>query len=325
MPRLERNNVITAKIETTYGTDSAPTAASNAILASTPRITPISSNNVDRDLVRPFLGGSEQLVGTRSVACEFTCELAGAGTAGNAPNYGPLLRACALAQTITAGTRVDYTPITDGQESVTIKWYDDGVLHMVTGARGNVTIALNSGERPELRFSFTGLYSTPTAAAASGTSFAGWVTPLVVTDANTGDLTVGGTVASSGAPAITGGTAYPSLGLEANLNNSVQHTPLLGGETVDVTARAVDLTMRLDLTAAQEVALYSVVQAATLQAVSLLHGTSAGNRVLAHFPTVQLYEPSKEALNGRRLIGYRGRAVPTPSGAGNDEFRLVVF
>jgi len=303
----------------------AATGAANAILSSTPRIVPLQANNVDRDLVRPFFGGSEQLVGTRYQTCEFVVELAGSGTAGTAPAWGPLLRACAFAETVSAATRVDYTPITTGQESVSIYWFDDGVQHKLTGARGNCTIVLNSGERPELRFQFTGLYNDPAAATPTGVSFAAFRTPLVVTDANTGDVTMGATVAASGAPAITGGTAYPSLGLEIALGNSVQHTPLLGGETVDVTQRAVDVQMRLDQSAAAEVSTMALVLNAELQAVSLMHGTTAGNRVLVHMPSVQLYEPSKEELNGRRLIGYRGRAVPSPSGSGNDELRLVVF
>jgi hypothetical protein len=325
MPRYVRNMALVAKIETTYGVDSTPTGSADAMLASSPRITPLQAHNVDRDLARPFFGGSEQLVGTRSVTCEFTVELAGSGAAGTAPAYGPLLRACAMAQTVTASTRVDYTPITTGQESVTIKWFDDGVLHTLTGARGTVTMALNSGERPELRFQFTGLFNALSAATPGSVSFSAFRTPLVVTDGNSGDLILGGTVSASGAPAVTSGTAYPSLGLEANVNNSVTFTPLLGGESVDITQRAVDLQMRLDATAAQEVSLMTSVLTAALSGVSLTHGTVGGNRVLLHFPTVQLYEPSKEELNGLRMIGYRGRAVPNPAGTGNDEFRLVVY
>ena len=325
MSRVTRNTVVTAKIETAYGTDSVPTGAANALLCSQPRITPINSNNVDRDLVRPYIGGSEQLVGTRSVQCEFVAEVAGSGTAGVAPAIGPLLRACALAQVVTAATRVDYTPITDAQESVTIYWFDSGVLHKLTGARGNAQLRMNTGERPEITFTLQGLHSLPTAATPGTVDFSAFRTPLVVNDANTGDLVFGGAVSATGAPAITGGTSYPSTGLELDLGNQVQFTPLLGGESVDITARALDGRVRLSLTAAQEVALYTTVLSAQLQAMSLLHGTEAGNRVLVHQPTVQLYDVTKEDLNGKRMVGYRTRGVPTPGGGGNDELRLVFF
>lgn len=325
MPRNVRDQVILAKIESVYGTDATPVGSANAILCSKPRITALSANNIDRDLQRPYFGGSEQLVGTRNVQCEFEVELAGSGTAGTAPAFGPLLRACALAETVSAATRVDYTPITNGQESVTLYWYDSGVLHKMTGARGTAKFDLTSGSRPVIMFSFTGIFSLPTTGTPSGVSFASFITPLAVTDANTGDVTFGGTVSSSGAPAITGGTTYPSLGLDVDLANSVQFTPLLGGETVDITQRALAGSIKIDLTAAQEVTFYGTVLNATLTAVSLIHGTTAGNKILVHQPSVQLYEPTKEEVNGRRLVGYRTRGVPTPGGGGNDELRLVFF
>lgn len=325
MPRNVRNTVLLAKIETTSGTDASPTGTANAMLISKPRLTPLQANNIDRDLVRPYLGGSEQLVGTRYMQCEFTVELVGSGTAGTAPPIGPLLRACALAETIIAGTRVDYTPISTGFESVTIYWYDDGVLHKGLGCRGNIRFSAMAGQRPEAMVTLQGLFATPSAATPGSTSFASFITPLAVTDANTGDLTLGGTVAATGAPAIAGGTPYPSMGLELDMGNSVQFTPLLGGETVDITQRALQGRTQLDLTAAQEVTLYGVVLNATLQAMSLQHGTAAGAKWILHQPSVQLFEPTKEELNGRRLVGFQTRGVPTPGGSGNDEMRLVFF
>lgn len=323
--RNVRDTVILAKVESVYATDPTPTAALNAILCSKPSIKPLNSRNVDRDLVRPYFGASEQLVGTRSVTCELEVELAGSGTAGTAPAFGPLLRACALAEVIIAVTRVDYVPITNAQESVTFWYYDSGVLHKFTGARGNAKFGMLSGDRPGIMFSFEGLLTTLTAATPATVDFSAFRTPLVVTDANSGDLTFGATVASTGAPAITGGTVYPSLGLELDLGNQVEFTPLLGGETVDVTNRSLGGSIKLDLTQAQEVTFFASVLAASLQALSLLHGTVAGNRFIVHQPTVQLFDYSLEEINGKRLIGYKTRGVPTPGGGGNDEFRLVFF
>lgn len=322
MPRYARDTAIIAKLESPYGTDSTPTGGANAIQCSKPRITPLQANNVDRDLVRAYFGGSEQLVGTRFVQCDYEVELAGSGIAGTPPAVGPLLRACALAETIIAATRVDYTPITNSQESVTQVWADSGVLHKMLGVRGNAKLGMLSGDRPGVMFSFQGLLGTVAAGSISGVDYSAFKAPPVVTDANTGDIIIGGTVSATGAPAITGGTAYPSLGLELDLGNNVQFIPLLGGESVDITQRALTGQIKLDLTAAQEVSFFADVLAGTLRSVSLQHGTVAGNKVLAHQPAVQYYEPSKEEFNGRRLIGYRTRAVPV---SGNDEFRLTFF
>lgn len=325
MSRFTRSLVILAKTEVTYGTDPTPTGSANAILISNPSVTPIQANNVDRDLVRQYFGASEQLVGTKTVQMSFDVELVGNGTPGEAPNWAPLLKACAMAETLEADTRADYLPVTDAQDSVFIYIYDSGVLHKLAGGRGTAVFKLNAGEKPVISFTFTGLYAPISAAALPTPDYSGFRTPMVPTDANTMDLTLGATLADAGAVSFTGGTAVPSLGLEIDLGNNVQFTPLIGGETVDVTQRAVTGRLRLDYTAVQEVARMTEVLNATLSSVGILHGTEAGDKVGLFLPSVQFINPTKEDLNGRRLIAYELRGVPDPTGSGNDEFRLVLF
>lgn len=102
MALLNRKRTLLAKIETVYGTDSAPTGAANAILCRNLDITPLEGQTVSRDLVRPFYGNSEQLPTSMYVKASFEVEMAGSGTAGVAPAWGPLLRACGFAETILA-------------------------------------------------------------------------------------------------------------------------------------------------------------------------------------------------------------------------------
>ena len=91
--RLIRNTVILLKLEGPglYGTDPVPTGAANAMLVSNLSVTPMNSQNVDRDLIRPYLGGSEQLMGTRYVEMGFDIELVGSGAVATAPAWGPAL------------------------------------------------------------------------------------------------------------------------------------------------------------------------------------------------------------------------------------------
>lgn len=102
MPILNRRRVILAKIEGTYGVDSAPTGAANAILVRSLDVTPLDADVVSRDVVRPFLGSQGNLIAGQKVTVSMEIELAGSGTAGSAPAYGPLLRACGLAEVLTA-------------------------------------------------------------------------------------------------------------------------------------------------------------------------------------------------------------------------------
>ncbi len=318
--RIVRNTAILAKTEGTYGVDPTPTGAANAMLVSNLSINPINATNVGRDLIRSYLGGSEQLVGTRYVECGFDIELAGSGTVAVAPPYAPLLQACGMAEVITAATRVDYVPVSTAFGSLTIYWHDDGVLHKATGCRGTFTIDMMVGKRPVLSFKFTGIYSTPTAVGNPATVLTAFRTPMVVTDANTQDTVFGGTHATATAPAITGGTAYPSQGLSLDMGNSINFTPLLGGETVDLTQRAVTGKVSLDLSAAQEVAFMASVENATLQTLGLIHGTVANQKVMVWLPGVQLFNPSKQDLNGKRMVGFDLAITPV---AGNDEIRIV--
>jgi len=104
MPLLTRRRTILAKIETTYGTDSIPTGAADAVLVRSLEITPLESEFASRDLIRVFMGNSEQLpVGIRA-QMTIEIEMAGSGTAGTAPAYDALMRACGLSRTLLATT-----------------------------------------------------------------------------------------------------------------------------------------------------------------------------------------------------------------------------
>ena len=116
------------------------------------------------------------------------------------------------------------------------------------------------------------------------------------------------------------GTSYPSRGFNAKMGNSVQHTALLGGDSIDITNRAVTGSIQLDLTPAQEVSMFSAVKANTTQGVGFVHGTAAGAKVMVFAPNTQLINPSKQDINGRRLIGFDLRMTPS---IGNDDMRIV--
>lgn len=321
MPRYIRNTVILAKVETTSGTDAVPTGAADAVLVSAMTITPLDANNVNRDLVRGYFGGSEQLVATASVKVSFAVELAGAGTAATAPQWGDLLLGCAMAEgLLTVPSRVEYTPISTALKSLSIYYYDDGVLHKLLYCMGNVKISAKLGERPVLMFDFVGVDGGITAATNATPTLTAWKIPPTMAKANVVDITLGSTYATG---AITGGTVYASTGLELDLGNSVNYVPLLSSERVDITQRDASGSMQLDLTAANEVSFMATVKANTTQSLALTIGLTTGNKIIIHAPAVQLINPSKQELNGSRLIGYDLRLVPTAAGSGNDELRIV--
>jgi len=318
--RNVRNTAILAGIETTYGVDVVPSGIANAMLVSNVSVNPLNAQYADRALIRPFMGGSEQLVGTAFKEASFEVELVGSGTAGTAPAWAPLLRACGFAQVLTASTRVDYLPITNGQESVTIYAFSDGVRHVLRGARGRVQFLAVVGDIPRMIFNFQGIDGGDSAVTNPSVTLTAFMQPQAVNDANTGDVIFGGTHSPTGAPAIASGTPYTSQGLEIDMGLSVNFTPMLGQETIDITDRSATGNTTLDLTEAQEVTLINAVRNATLQSIGLLHGTVTGRRSLIWLPSVQLTNPSKADVNGKLVQRFDLRALPV---SGNDEVRIV--
>lgn len=318
--RITRSSAVLLKNESVVGTDAVPTGGANAMLVGNVDVRPLVANNVNRDRLRSFIGGNVSLVGTKYKEISFDVELVGSGTAGTAPAWGPALRACAMAETVIASTRVDYTPITDSQETASIYAWKDGVRHILLAAKGEWTITLRAGQLPTIAFRFMGLDGGESVQSNPSLTLTGWRQPQVLTDAFTQDIVSGGTVSPTGAPAISGGTALVSDGIELSSGHAVNFTPLIGLETIDITAREVTGSTRLDETATQEVARLALVRANTLGALSLLHGTVTGDKVLVHMPSVQFSEMGYEDVNGKLLQRYALRGVPV---SGNDEIRIV--
>lgn len=328
MARYIANTVILAKIEATQYTDATPTGAANAVLVANVQINALDAQNIDRNVIQPYFGAGAQLVGPASKKVSFEVDLAGSGAAGTKPAYDDLMQACAFASNNDAALatpRWSYTPVSTALKSVTIYVYDDGVQHVFLGCMGSVEFALGIGDRPVLKFSFTGRDGGDTAVANPAATLTAYKVPLAVTNANSGQATIGTAYAAAGASwaaVLAGGTPYPGTGiLSLNMNNALQFTPLLGGDSVDITNRGPTGSIELDLTAAQEASFMTDVKANTLRALSMQHGTVAGNRVALFMPAVQLTNPKKIDKNGRRLIGFDFRAT---TAAGNDEVRLMV-
>ena len=318
MPRLIRKTAILAKVEATYGTDSVPTGAANAMLVSNASFN-LSYNNVERNFIRPFFGGSGQLAGTRFVEINFEIELANSGTAGTAPAWAPVLRACGMAESVlSTPARVEYTPVSASFSSVTIYYHLDGVRRVALGCMGNVEIMLNEGAAPMLRFSMVGLDGGRTATADPTVTLTAFRAPQVVTDVNSGDINLGCTYAAG---ALSSGTVYPSRGLSINLQNTVSRKALLGGQAVQISDRNVQGSMQLDLTAAQEVSFLSDINSNTNTTLGFTHQTGAGVGIIVHAPQVQRIDPTDQEYEGDVHIGQSLRFVPTT--AGNDELRLV--
>lgn len=308
MDRYMNKRVLLGKIQTVHGTDPVPTAAANAILVYDLEHKPLVFEKKDRKPIRPYFGSKAALLANQYEEISFKVDFSGSGVAGTAPVWGPLVRACACAELITAGTKVEYTPITDAMEEIAFYYHEDGALHKLINCKGECSVRLVSNDWPQLVFRFIGQKAGRIVTAnPSSPVFASWIDPLIVNDVNTGDVTLGG-------------TSYPSKGLEFSFGNQVAFKPLLGKEVIRISDRNPSGRITLDVDPTQELALLTSIEASQTKSLALTHGTSAGNIVEVSAPSLQLLDPTEEDDGGDMLHGY-GFAL-TPS-AGNDEFKLT--
>ncbi|AUG53938.1 phage tail tube protein [Thalassospira marina] len=302
-----RKTVILAKLETTYGTDASPTGAANAIQVSEATVTPLAGEELDRGLMRETLGSSPSIPVGSHVTCEFTVEIAGSGVAGTAPAFGPLLRACAMAEVVDAGVSVAYNPISEDEESASIYFHRDGNLFKLIGARGNVTAEMNADSLPVFKFSFTGLWTEPSSAALPTSDFSAFIPALPVNNANTPTFNLHGYAAVM--------TAFTF-----NLGNTINHRDRVNSEEVKFSDRKMSGSATFEEPAIATKNFYALAKNATLDALQLVHGTNAGNIVTIDMPKVQLKTPSQSNEDGTVLLAVA--LTPTPD-AGDDEITLT--
>lgn len=318
--RLIRKTAILAKLEEEYGVDAIPTGAANALVVSNVSINALNAEWIKRDIIREYLGASEELAGASYVECGFDIELVGAGEAGKAPAWGALMRSIGFAEIITEDVRVDYVPVSGGFESSTIYYFDDGVLHKLLGVRGTASLNLGVGEKPVISFKLMGVDGGIAVLNSPPTNLTAWRVPQIVTDDNSGNIIIGATHAVETAPTFVDGTEYPSQGLTIDLGITASFQKILGGKSIAITDREVTGSIKLKQTAAQEVEFMAMVKRAEKATLGLVHGTVPNDKVAVFLPAAQLKEPTKEDLNGERMIGYNVRATPV---VGNDEIRII--
>lgn len=310
MPLSWRKKLILAKIETTPGTDSAPTGAANAILTIDGKIEPMNGNDESRELDSPWMGAQATIPTELHAKATFAVELEPSGTAGTAPGWGPLLRACGLAQTIVAGTSVTYNPVTDAHEKVTLYFHLDGRRYVMTYATGTVVLDMTTQKIPRLLFEFQGLWTLPTDQSMPTPTYTAFKKPLVASKANTPVFTVNG-------------VSLAMKTLKFDLGNQIENRFLIGpADSVIIVDRAVTLEMLVEAELLATFNPYLLARDQTTMVVALQHGTAAGRRATLNVPALQLMRPDSPSEDAKRVMEtLKGMALPV---AGNDEFTLVL-
>lgn len=133
---LQAREVLLAKIESTYNTDSVPTGASNAVLVENLTWGWDSVSMIKRPAVRASLGKLQDIYGGALKIVSFDVQNKASGTAGTAPEFAVFFKAAGLAETIVGATSCTYafsSTVAD-HKSLSIYHYQDGAVHKITGA-----------------------------------------------------------------------------------------------------------------------------------------------------------------------------------------------
>jgi hypothetical protein len=313
MALLTRKRLLLAKTEETYGTSAAPQGA-DALLVSNLEVSPLEIELLDRELITPYLGNSEKVVGQRMAQVNFDVELAGSGTAGTAPKWGRILLACGFAQGGSAGTNVIYTPVSGTFSSVTLDFNADGNKHLVTGCRGTATFNLNADEIPKISFQMMGIYNAVTAASAATPTFDNQADPVVVNSVNT-----------TAVSAFSFSACLESFSLD--LGNETPFRQLAGcTQKVLITERAPSGEISIEApivgSSTGQKDFFAAVSSQTLGAITWQHGQTAGNIITFNAPTCNLDSPSYADSDGVMMLNLP--FMPIPSSAGNDEMTITL-
>jgi hypothetical protein len=304
---LTRKGLIIAAKESTYGTDATPVGA-DAIKVANINITPLQSDVVSRQIVRPFLGNPEQLLANQRVELTFDVELTGSGVAGTAPAYGILLQACGFAEAVSAATSVTYTPVSAAFSSATIYYFNDGIRHKLTGARGSFSLAAEVGQIPTLSFTFMGIYNAPGDVTPPSTTYNDQADPVIFKAGNT-----------TGFELFSYAGCLQSVSMD--LSNEMVYRELINcTKQVLITNRAPNGTVVIEAPDIADHDYFADATGADTGNLIFQHGQTAGNIVTFSSPQTDLGSPTYSDQDGVQMLNLP--FIATPTDAGNDELEI---
>lgn len=314
MPIKWDSKILLVKTEGAYGTDSAPTAAANAILAKNIELRPMEGQDVSRDLEQPYIGAQEELpVGLYSVI-SFEVEAVGSGTTGVAPAWSSLIRACGVAEVVTAdvdpgdGT-VEYSPVTDGHESASIYFWIGGTRHVLLGARGTVSLSVATQGIPMFKYTLTGLFTMPAETARVAPDLSNFAVPQVASNTNTPTFTIDG-------------DEFVLRDFGFDLANDVQQRLLIGKEEILIVDRAETISAQVEAVPLGTFNPFQVALSAARMPVALTHGTQAGKKVSFAAPACTLKRPSGYQQN-QKILEWPLALTPLPVD-GDDQWTITL-
>lgn len=311
--RFERNQILLAGIEDEAGVLETLTGA-NAIKCG------IASAEVDgKQLNDPYVRNSisaepERFV-NKTVRISIPVAVKGSGAAGTVPEFGPLLRACALKQDIilveSTPTKVEYTPRNKGDEMETcsIYLYKDGLVIQACGCMGELSFMGQAGEFAMFNFEMQGKFVTAKDEANPTPTYQN-VDPVEVKSA--------GFAFGAWADAVARSFGF-------NTGNTLVSRPNVnaadGLEPYLVTARDPRWQARIEAVLEDDNTFWADYIARDTSALAFAHGSEAGNIVEFAAAKANFAAPRTDAEDSILIYDLGGQLLET---SGEDNFKITI-
>jgi len=288
---LTNQKIVLAKKETEYGVDPSPTVGANAIQAINP-IVNYPSEPLERLIARQTLSPVQNVMGKIYAEMTFSVELKGSGSKGVAGQLSALLQACAYAETVSAGSSVIYSPASSPIESVTLYMYEYAVsgsakLHKLLGAKGDWNLSISAGNIPMINFTFQGIYSAPTDVVNPSDPTYESSIPSIVESANF---------------TLDGVTSLIAQEISLEIGNEIVRRDDVNSEqgikSIEIIGRKPAGSMNPESVSVASYDFHTDLENATTVALSIVIGSSAGNKITITAPNVMIDTISMADRNG---------------------------
>lgn len=302
--KIYKKMAIACALEGTYAVDAVPTGALNAMMVQNVKFTAAKVDSTARETASPYFRNDLKVVGAVWTEISFEVEGAGSGTAGTPPAYSALLRACGMAATVTAATKVVYNRVSEGFESASLYFERDGILARMLGVRGTAKLVGSTRKAFKWEISLTGLYQPLTDASLGNVVYTAFQAPLAMNKQNTPVFTLHG---------VNGLIVHD---ISFDLANQHGYRNPVNFEGVAITDSKPVGSIKFEATTIAAKNWVATMVAAAQGPLNLVHGTVAGNILAVSAPAAQLGDISEENVDG--FLCYSAPLVFQPA-AGNDE------
>jgi Phage tail tube protein len=251
------------KIQASIGTPATIAFATDAVRIASANPQPYVADDVPIPEINASLDAPRTLPYNERSTLELTINAFASGAAGTAPKWNTLMRMASFAETITAATRAEYSPINSAFERATVDHHVDAVRMRTTDAIADFRWTWDAGGPPQFVFPIQGTTQAIADVAFPSPVLTGWLDPKVVSKANTT-----GTI---------GGYAACISQFSGQLGNQLTSFDRINCSLTELTRRAKTGSIAFEMTTVAAKDWYTLIKNQTPQAIVITHGSGAGN------------------------------------------------